>query len=382
MTGSFTNDQMMKLLSLINEKPSANVSASMAGRFPTFFNNNVMFNLNFEKFFCAKTSSVKYNVTLGWVIDSGANQHMTDSTKNMFNVVNISSLMLTVGHPNGTVAKISAIGSLRLTSGVVLFDVLVVPEYNVSLLSVNKMIKDSKFFVGFDEHKCYTQDLSLSKIVGTGSESGGLYLFDELVNGESNLAMCNSVFVCRVSSELWHQRLGHPADQVLSSLGNKIGLKRMNHLSPCDVCHRAKQTREPFPLSDHKTESIGDLIHCDVWGPYRVVSKEGFKYFLTIVDDFSRAVWVYLLKSKTEVGHYITNFIKLIFTQFNKKVKIIRSDNGTEFVNNQLSSLFNDLGMIHQTSCAYTPQQNGIAERKHRHLLNVARSLMFQGGFL
>lgn len=168
----------------------------------------------------------------------------------------------------------------------------------------------------------------------------------------------------------------------ISSLGNKIGLKRMNHLSPCDVCHRAKQTREPFPLSDHKTESIGDLIHCDVWSPYRVVSKEGFKYFLTIVDDFSRAVWVYLLKSKTEVGHYITNFIKLIFTQFNKKVKIIRSDNGTEFVNNQLSSLFNDLGMIHQTSCAYTPQQNGIAERKHRHLLNVARSLMFQGGFL
>ena len=80
--------------------------------------------------------------------------------------------------------------------------------------------------------------------------------------------------------------------------------------------------------------------------------------------------------------HYIESFIKLIFTQFNKRIKIIRSDNGIEFVNNNLSKLFNDLGMIHQTSCAYTPQQNGIAERKHRHLLNVARSLMFQGGFL
>ena len=71
MTGSFTNDQMMKLLSLINEKPSANVSASMAGMKTTFVNNNVLFNLNIDRFFCAKTGSVSYNVTLGWVIDSG-----------------------------------------------------------------------------------------------------------------------------------------------------------------------------------------------------------------------------------------------------------------------------------------------------------------------
>ncbi|GJR77556.1 ribonuclease H-like domain-containing protein [Tanacetum coccineum] len=97
-------------------------------------NNNKRFNANSE--------SVMYNVTLGWITYSGANQHMTDSTKDMFNVVDISSLMLTIGHPNGTLAKITAIGNLRLTSGIVLFDVLVGSEYNVSLLSVNKMIKD------------------------------------------------------------------------------------------------------------------------------------------------------------------------------------------------------------------------------------------------
>ncbi|GJS75520.1 hypothetical protein Tco_0725401 [Tanacetum coccineum] len=102
---------------------------------------------------------------------------MTNSTKDMFNVVDISNLMLTVSHPNGTLAKITAIGSLRLTSGIVLFDVLVVLEYNVVLLFVNKMIKDSKFIVSFDEHKCYIQNLKLCKIVGTGSETGGLFLF-------------------------------------------------------------------------------------------------------------------------------------------------------------------------------------------------------------
>nr|GEX92633.1 hypothetical protein [Tanacetum cinerariifolium] len=104
----FTKDQM-KILSLINEKPTGNASAKMAG----------------------------------WIIDSRYNQHFTVSTKNMFNVTNISGLNLTVRHPNGTLAKISAILNLRLTSNVVLFDVLVIPEYNVSLMSV-QLIKDSK----------------------------------------------------------------------------------------------------------------------------------------------------------------------------------------------------------------------------------------------
>ncbi|GJZ07109.1 ribonuclease H-like domain-containing protein [Tanacetum coccineum] len=250
ISSSFTNEQMVKLLSLINEKPTpaANMSGIKASlsnnnvsfRLPNFYNNNVLFNLNFKRFFYAKTKFDMYKVTLGWIIDSGANQHMTDSTKNIFNVVDVSSLMLTVGHPNGTLAKITAIGSLRLTSSIVLFDVLVVPEYNVSLLSVNKMIKDSKFFVGFAEYKCYIQDLNLGKLVGTGSVNGGLYLFDL----------------------------------------DKIGFSKIVHQSPCDICHKAKQTREPFPLSDHKSKSVGEIVHCDVWGPYRVVSKDGFKFFL------------------------------------------------------------------------------------------------------
>nr|GEV74174.1 reverse transcriptase domain-containing protein [Tanacetum cinerariifolium] len=156
LSSSFTNEQMMKLFDLINKKPSpdANMSGikpnflsnNVSFKLPNFHNNNVFFNLNFKKFFYAKSKYIMYNVTLDWIIDSDPNQHMTDSTKDMFNIVDISSLMLAVGHPNGTLAKITAIGSLRLTSGIVLFDVLVVPKYSVSLLSVNKMIKDSKFF--------------------------------------------------------------------------------------------------------------------------------------------------------------------------------------------------------------------------------------------
>ncbi|GJZ61027.1 putative RNA-directed DNA polymerase, partial [Tanacetum coccineum] len=314
---SFTNEQMMKLMNLINDVPSGsntgNIQANLAGRC-TYMNSNVLFNLNFKTFF--NTNTILCKASLRWIIDSGANQHMTISTINMFGIVDVSDLSLTVGHPNGTLAKVKFVGNLKLNSHVTLYDVLVVPEYCVSLLSVNKLLKDSKLFVGFTESKCYIQDLVHSQIVGTGSENGGLYLFDY---DSPKSSMCSNIgnmsAVCYVSKSLWHSRLGHPSDQALDVLQGNL-----------------------------------------------------------------RGVWIYLLKTKDEVFDLFTSFINHIQNQFKCSIKTVRSDNGTEFVNNKMALLFNNLGIVHQTSCAYTPQQNGIAERKHRHLLNVARSLLFQSG--
>ncbi|GJY13173.1 ribonuclease H-like domain-containing protein [Tanacetum coccineum] len=215
---SFTNEQIMKLMSLVNDVPSGKIHANMAG----------------------------------------ANQHMTISTKNMFGIIDISYLNLNVGHPNGTLAKIKYVGNLQLCDNVVLYDVLVVPEYSVSLLYVHKLIRDSRMFVGFDKHKCYIKDLNQNKIMGTGSENGGRYLFDL------------------------------PATQ-----NKELQVSKQSHVSPCDICHKANQSREPFPLSDHKTLAVGDLVYIDLWGPYKVTSIEGFRYLHTIVDDYSRGVWVY-----------------------------------------------------------------------------------------
>lgn len=118
------------------------------------------------------------------------------------------------------------------------------------------------------------------------------------------------------------------------------------------------------------------MIHCDVWGPYRTRASCGAVYFLTIVDDHSRAVWTYLLLEKSEVRTVLSNFCRMTEKQFGKAVKIVRSDNGTEFM--CLSRFFRENRIIHQTSCVGTPQQNGRVERKHRHILNVARALLFQ----
>nr|XP_043611507.1 uncharacterized protein LOC122583139 [Erigeron canadensis] len=127
-------------------------------------------------------------------------------------------------------------------------------------------------------------------------------------------------------------------------------------------------------------ESEGELVHLDVWGPYKVIGRGGFGYFLTIVGDYSRVVWVYLLKSKDEVFANVVVFFNLLKNQFGKTIKTLRSDNGTEFINNSFVQFVETNGIVHRTFVAYSPQQNGIVERKHRHLLNLARSLMFQGG--
>ncbi|KAI3730698.1 hypothetical protein L1987_61872 [Smallanthus sonchifolius] len=368
-TTPLSSDQITKLLSLLNERTVEDPQGSnVGGTILSSFSANC-----FSK--CVYgISSESNSVASGWVIDSGANQHMIMSDKNLLNQIDVSDFNITVKHPNGTNAKVTKIGCLKITDQVILSDVFVVPEYYVNLMSVYKLTRDNKLCVVFDEHQCSIQDLYTKKTLVTGSQIDGLYLCGDVSN--SSKVCFNSFNV----SDLWHSRLGHPSEHVLTVLKNRLKIEKIGHIMPCDVCHRAKQHREPFPLSDHKSSAVGELVHLDVWGPYKVQSREGYKYFLTIVDDYTRSVWVYLLKNKSEVFFSIEIFCTMIKTQFDRHVKVFRSDNGTEFVNNQMSDFVKKNGIIHQTSCAHTPQQNDIVERKHRHLLNVARTLLFQSG--
>lgn len=99
--------------------------------------------------------------------------------------------------------------------------------------------------------------------------------------------------------------------------------------------------------------------------------------FLTLVEDKSRTTWVFLLSDKSAVPMMLKEFVMFIQTQFHTTIKVIRTDNGTELCNKTVDSFLKGLGIIHQQSCVYTPQQNGLVERKHRNLLNCARALRF-----
>jgi len=199
-----------------------------------------------------------------------------------------------------------------------------------------------------------------------GREREGLYFLNQAKKGTCNHAKTSN-------PNLWHQRLGHPLTKV-SPLFLKV-----NSCSneKCLICPLAKQTRLPFSSSSITTTSSFDLIHVDIWGGYKIPSILGARYFLTIVDDHTRCTWIYLRKHKSDTRDLLVNFINMAENQFDSKVKMVRSDNGLEF---KLESFYAHKGIIHQTSCINTPQQNGVAERKHRHLLNMARALLLQAG--
>jgi transposase InsO family protein len=119
-----------------------------------------------------------------------------------------------------------------------------------------------------------------------------------------------------------------------------------------------------------------DLIHYDVWGPCFTNSMNGYRYFVTFIDCFSHVTWVYLMKNKSEVFDCVKDFHMSIQTQYGAVVKVLRSYNGTEYTNRIFREYLSTQGIHHQTTCPYTPTQNEVAERKNKHLLEVARSMM------
>ena len=149
---------------------------------------------------------------------------------------------------------------------------------------------------------------------------------------------------------------------------------------PCDICISAKMQRLLFNKSTITTTFPFQLIHLVIWGPYKVANVCGAHYFLTIVDDYTRTTWTELPQNKSQVGPSIIHFFHLIHTQFHANITIVRSDNGTEFLNSTCLKFFSDNGVIHQRSIVGTPQQNGVAERKHKRLLGTARAIRFQAG--
>lgn len=151
------------------------------------------------------------------------------------------------------------------------------------------------------------------------------------------------------SLDLWHARMGHPSTKI-TKLISTVNCKPKDRLNDgCDVCHHAKQTRDKFNVSNNKASDLFELIHCDLWGPYRISTSCGASYFFfTVVDNYYQSIWIFLLIDKTEVTQFMKNFFVMVERQFNKQIKMVRTDNGTEFFG--LKQFFSDNGVLFQTS--------------------------------
>uniref|UniRef100_A0A2N9FK40 Integrase catalytic domain-containing protein n=1 Tax=Fagus sylvatica TaxID=28930 RepID=A0A2N9FK40_FAGSY len=209
--------------------------------------------------------------------------------------------------------------------------------------------------------------------VGRMFELTSLHLPSTPTPPPSQVAHTASVFPL----SLWHLRLGHVSVQKLRSLVSSGFLGQVKHDSvDCVSCQLAKQPALSFTNSDSSSHASFDLIHSDIWGPSPTATVGGSKYFVIFVDDFSRYTWIYLMHNRSELAQIYRTFAQMISTQFSKTIKIFRTDNAMEYRDSQFLDFIHTQGTIIQRSCAGTSQQNGRAERKHRHILDSVRAFL------
>ncbi|GKB54092.1 putative ribonuclease H-like domain-containing protein [Tanacetum coccineum] len=183
-------------------------------------------------------------------------------------------------------------------------------------------------------------------------------------------------------SWLWNRRLSHlnfcTINQLRSNdLVDGLSKFKYNKDHLCSACEQGKSKKASLPQKlVPSIESKLKLLHMDLCGPMRVASINGKKYILMIIDDYSRYTWVYFLRTKDEAPDMIINFVNQFQRNLKAQILTIRTDNGTEFKNEKLRAFYAKLGIVHKTSIARTPQQNGVVERRNRTLIEAARTML------
>ncbi|GJU56788.1 retrovirus-related pol polyprotein from transposon TNT 1-94 [Tanacetum coccineum] len=290
----------------------------------------------------------------------------------------MSSKLFSVKFRNDHVEKILGYGDYQIRN-ITISRVYYVEGLGHNLFSVGQFC-DSNLEVAFCQHTCFIRNLEGVDLL-TRSRGNNLYTLS-LGDMMASSPICLLSKASKTKSWLWHRRLSHlnfGAINHLARHGLVRGLPKLkfekDHL--CSACAMGKSKKKPHkPKSEDTNQEKLYLLHMDLCGPMRVASVNGKKYILVIVDDYSRFTWVKFLRSKDEAPDFIIKFLKMIQVRLKVPVRRIRTDNGTEFVNQTLREYYEKVGISHETSVARSPQQNGVVERRNRTLIEVARTML------
>ncbi|GKC36157.1 retrotransposon protein, putative, unclassified, partial [Tanacetum coccineum] len=309
-----------------------------------------------------------------WYLDTGASNHMTGD-KHKFRDLNKTTQGY-VKFGNESKVRIEGKGSIvfQCKNGEhrKLDEVYYIPDLCSNIISLGQLAE------GGDEIKIkdpflWVHDEAGKLLMKVGRSPNRLYKIEL----EEVSSMC---LTARFSDPtwLWHMRMGHINFTSMKHMAEKKMIEGMPRLDipsqPCEGCLVGKQTRHSFPAhTNYRATKRLELIHGDLCGPISPPTPSGNRYFMLLVDDYSRVMWVYLLKSKDEAFQVFKNFRGLVEVETGEKMKLFRTDRGGEFLSNQFTSYCNETGLERHYTSPYSPQQNDVVERRNRTVLEMVK---------
>ena len=315
-------------------------------------------------------------------LDSGATHHVVNDASILQDArpPSVSSVILGGGEEHPVLCE----GDLLLKGGphgsVLLTRVLHVPSLGINLCSTPQLTsKHGSCWEGPHFAKVYDPQ---GKLILKGHKVDGMYRLD----CHLPTPLAAKVHVAAARANLWHRRYGHAAANAIQKTLREAAVRGVGALTfprepdPCDICDQAKLTRAHFPRSDSRALHPVELVHSDTMGPMPVRGIEDELYVVTALDDYSGYAETILTRTKAEAASGLVDLLVRWQRTTGRKLKILRTDRGTEFLG-VLSDYCTRKGITRQLSTAYTPEQNGRAERLNRTLLERSRALRLEHGF-
>ncbi|UYV73992.1 hypothetical protein LAZ67_11001747 [Cordylochernes scorpioides] len=332
--------------------------------------------------FSAETSAFLAETKDSWIADSGATDHMTFRREWFSTFEEIPEGVHPVCLGDGKKIYAKGKGNIDILSYVdnqkinaTLLDVLYIPELETNLFSISTATKHGLTLI------CKGNQIKLtknSKVLVTGIK-GNSNLYRIFIKAKQS----SQTHVAQLSLDIWHQRMGHVNPIKLTQMfennvfEDDIKIREKPDSLLCEACIYGKQNRKVFHASTSPNSTYpGELIYSDVCGPMSKRSPGGSFYFVSFKDDFSRFRVAYFIRHKSDVLEKFKEFVKRVRTETGNKIKRFRTDNGTEFLNKNFSDYLKSLGIVHELTAPYTPEQNGIAERDNRTIVESARCLL------
>lgn len=306
-------------------------------------------------------------------IDSGATDHMFNDVNLLVFSKKLTNPMKVSTAKDGqsiTAMKGGTIVATTLVCGrerdITINNALYVPDLKYNLVSVSRMRKAGATVVFEDGKAIISRD---GVVVAEGHEEGGLYW----LTCKKKSVVANVVHSRIDENQLWHRRLGHLCMQNVVKL---VKMSKGMSSSLTNDCLKGKQSRLPFKGTRPRATRPLYLVHSDICGPVNIPTQEGYRYFVTFIDDYTHMTVLYLMKTKDEMFECFKRFKAMSESHFGKRLSNLRCDNGGEYTSRKMKDFCNGEGILIQYTTPYTPELNGVAERMNRTLVEKAKSML------